>query len=65
MKRRQLHFRLTEREYRFLAEAALAADEPMATILRRLVREAIAIQARSLRGDGTNAVPNLLRREGA
>lgn len=64
MARRDMHFRLTERQYAFLRTQATAADETIATFLRRLVREAMASSEGQ---NGTGSVPKGLRsnRDGA
>jgi hypothetical protein len=60
MAKRQLHFRVSEREYRFLVQCAEAGDETLAAVLRRLIRTGmIAAQSRA-RQSGTAPVPHPL-----
>ncbi len=56
--RRDLHFRVTERQYEFLLGQARAADETLATHLRRLVHEEMQTTSGS---NGTGSVPKGLR----
>ncbi len=58
MPRRDLHFRVTERQYEFLVGQAEAADETLATHMRRLVHE--EMQTKSAL-NGTASVPKGLR----
>lgn len=38
---RQVHFRATEKEHRFLRSQAQASEESVAVVLRRLIRRAM------------------------
>jgi hypothetical protein len=54
--RRDLHFRVTEREYRALVEYAARTDESLATVLRRMIRHLTRTDQKS----GTPPVPEPL-----
>jgi hypothetical protein len=55
--RRDLHFRVSERDYRLLLQLAAEADETMAATLRRVIRRAwieaggVAAMKERTRGD--------------
>ena len=62
MKQRHLHFRISEREYRFLTELAQECDEPVAAIMRRLIRAAIRTRDKQQTTElGTAPVPQAFR----
>lgn len=58
MARRDLHFRITERQYAFLLCQSEAGGETMATYMRRLVHEAMKSTNTQ---NGTGSVPGALR----
>ena len=60
MTKRQLHFRVSEREYHFLVQCAAAGDETLAAVLRRLIRAEIRAAQNRAQQSGTVPVPNLL-----
>jgi hypothetical protein len=59
MRSRQIHFRISEKEYAFLSSKAAATDEPIARVVRALIRA--AMRQASPQRDGTAAVPQPLR----
>jgi len=62
MRRHQLHVRITQAEYDFLAHIAEDTDESVATVVRRLIRIAMTTRRDRplMKKDGTGAVPPLL-----
>lgn len=58
---RQLHVRVSLREHAFLEQLAKQTEEPVAIVVRRLLRHAMRNQAATNVG-GTAEVPDQLRR---
>jgi hypothetical protein len=56
--RRDLHFRISERQYAFILSQIQATDETIASYIRHLVHEAMKHAAEK---DGTGSVPTTLR----
>jgi hypothetical protein len=57
----QVHFRVTDTEYRFLRDKALSNEEAVASVLRGLVRAAMRVAGTADNKLGTGPVPQALR----
>lgn len=44
LSRRHVHFRISEREYQFLAHAATLSESSLTDVIRRLIRSAMKSQ---------------------
>jgi hypothetical protein len=61
MRKRQVHFRLSEREYDFLLQRAQSGDDTIAAVLRRLIHAEIKGLLTDAQRQSIAAVPPRVR----